>query len=203
MSPREPKAIVRCPWPKPTNALYVHYHDTEWGVPERDGRALFEKLLLDGAQAGLSWETILNKRENYRRAFDGFDPVKMARYDARKTAKLLADPGIVRNRQKVAAFVGNAKAYLELVEREGDFGRWLWAFVDGVPVQNRWESLKQLPARTPLSDAVSKELQGRGFKFVGSTIVYAFMQATGMVNDHLVTCFRYEPCARLGRRRAR
>lgn len=203
MSPRAPKPVVRCPWPKATNALYVHYHDTEWGVPERDGRALFEKLLLDGAQAGLSWETILNKRENYRRAFDGFDPEKMARYGARKTAALLADPGIVRNRQKVAAFVGNAKAYLELVEREGDFGRWLWAFVDGAPVQNRFETIRQIPARTPLSDAVSKELQKRGFKFVGSTIVYAFMQAVGMVNDHLVTCFRHEPCARLGRRRAR
>ena len=203
MSPRAPKPVVRCPWPKATNALYVHYHDTEWGVPERDGRALFEKLLLDGAQAGLSWETILNKRENYRRAFDGFDPEKMARYGARKTATLLADPGIVRNRQKVAAFVGNAKAYLELVEREGDFGCWLWAFVDGAPVQNRFETIRQIPARTPLSDAVSKELQKRGFKFVGSTIVYAFMQAVGMVNDHLVTCFRHEPCARLGRRRAR
>lgn len=203
MSPRAPRAVVRCPWPKASNALYVSYHDTEWGVPEHDGRALFEKLLLDGAQAGLSWETILNKRENYRRAFDGFDPERIAHYGARKTASLLADPGIVRNRQKVAAFVGNAKAYLELVEAEGDFGRWLWRYVDGTPVQNRWESLKQLPARTPLSDAISKELQARGFKFVGSTIVYAFMQAVGMVNDHLVTCFRYEPCARLGRRRKR
>ena len=143
MTPRVPKTVVRCPWPKATNALYVRYHDTEWGVPERDGRALFEKLLLDGAQAGLSWETILNKRENYRAAFDGFDPVKIARYDARKTAKLLADPGIVRNRQKVAAFIGNAKAYLELVERDGDFARWLWAFVDGVPVQNRFDGIRQ------------------------------------------------------------
>lgn len=203
MTPHAAKPVTRCPWPKATNALYVHYHDTEWGVPERDGRALFEKLLLDGAQAGLSWETILNKRENYRRAFDAFDPEKMARYGARKTAALLADPGIVRNRQKVAAFVGNAKAYLELVERDGDFGRWLWAFVDGAPVQNRFESMRQVPARTPLSDSVSKELQARGFKFVGSTIVYAFMQAVGMVNDHLVTCFRHEPCARLGRRRGR
>ena len=203
MTARAPKDVVRCPWPKASNALYVHYHDTEWGVPERDGRALFEKLLLDGAQAGLSWETILNKRENYRRAFDGFDPEKMARYGARKTAALLADPGIVRNRQKIAAFVGNARAYLELVEADGDFGRWLWAFVDGTPVQNRFETIRQIPPRTPLSDAVSKELQARGFKFVGSTIVYAFMQATGMVNDHLVPCFRHEPCARLGRRRAR
>lgn len=203
MSPREPKAVVRCPWPKATNALYVRYHDTEWGVPERDGRALFEKLLLDGAQAGLSWETILNKRENYRRAFDGFDPEKMSRYGARRTAALLADPGIVRNRQKVAAFVGNAKAYLALVDEEGDFGRWLWAFVDGVPVQNRWTSTRQVPARTPLSDEVSKALQARGFKFVGSTIVYAFMQAVGMVNDHLVTCFRHAECAKLGWKRAR
>ena len=197
MAPRVPKDVVRCPWPKATNALYVAYHDTEWGVPERDGRALFEKLLLDGAQAGLSWETILNKRENYRRAFDGFDPGRIARYGARKTASLLADPGIVRNRQKVAAFVGNAKAYLELVEREGDFGRWLWAFVDGAPVQNRFETIRQIPARTPLSDAVSKELQKRGFKFVGSTIVYAFMQAVGMVNDHLVTCHCHDRVAAL------
>ena len=203
MAPRVPKDVVRCPWPKATNALYVAYHDTEWGVPERDGRALFEKLLLDGAQAGLSWETILNKRENYRRAFDGFDPGRIARYGARKTASLLADPGIVRNRQKVAAFVGNAKAYLELVEAEGDFGHWLWAFVDGAPIQNRFESGKQIPARTPLSDAISKELRTRGFKFVGSTIVYAFMQAVGMVNDHLVPCFRHEACAKLGKKRAR
>jgi DNA-3-methyladenine glycosylase I len=203
MSPRAPKPVIRCPWPKASNALYVRYHDTEWGVPERDGRALFEKLLLDGAQAGLSWETILNKRENYRRAFDGFDPEVMARYRARKVASLLADAGIVRNRQKVAAFIGNAKAYLELVEREGDFDRWLWGFVDGRPVQNRFETLRQIPPRTPLSDAISKELQSRGFKFVGSTIVYAFMQAVGMVNDHLVTCFRHERCARLGRRRSR
>jgi len=203
VSPRAPRSLVRCAWPKATNPLYLSYHDTEWGVPERDGRALFEKLLLDGAQAGLSWETILNKRENYRRAFDGFDPVKMSRYGARKTASLLADPGIVRNRQKVAAFVGNAKAYLELVEREGDFGRWLWGFVDGTPIQNRFESLRQIPPRTPVSDAISKALQARGFKFVGSTIVYAFMQAVGMVNDHVVTCFRHEACARLGRKRGR
>ena len=203
MSPRVPKDVVRCSWPKATNPLYVHYHDTEWGVPERDGRALFEKLLLDGAQAGLSWETILNKRENYRRAFDGFDPEKIARYGARKQAALLADAGIVRNRQKVAAFIGNAKAYLELVEAEGDFGRWLWAYVDGVPVQNRWDGIKQVPPRTAVSDAISKELQARGFKFVGSTIVYAFMQAVGMVNDHVVTCFRHEACAKLGRKRAR
>jgi DNA-3-methyladenine glycosylase I len=203
VSPRAAKERTRCPWPKATNPLYVRYHDEEWGVPERDGRALFEKLLLDGAQAGLSWETILNKRENYRRAFDGFDPGRIARYGARKTAALLADPGIVRNRQKVAAFVGNAKAYLELVEREGDFGRWLWAFTDGVPVQNRWTGSRQIPASTPLSDAISKELKARGFKFVGSTIVYAFLQAVGVVNDHLVTCFRHEACAKLGRRRSR
>jgi len=203
LSPRAAKAPSRCPWPKATNPLYVRYHDEEWGVPERDGRALFEKLLLDGAQAGLSWETILNKRENYRKAFDGFDPGKIARYGARRTAALLADPGIVRNRQKVAAFIGNAKAYLELVEHEGDFGRWLWAFTDGVPVQNRWTSIRQIPASTPLSDAISKELRARDFRFVGSTIVYAFLQAVGVVNDHLVTCFRHEACAKLGRKRPR
>lgn len=201
MSPRAPRDAVRCPWPKPTNALYVHYHDAEWGVPERDGRALFEKLLLDGAQAGLSWETILNKRENYRRAFDGFDPEKISRYGARETAALLADPGIVRNRQKVAAFIGNAQAYLRLVEAEGDFGRWLWARADGAPIQNAWERVEQVPARTPLSDEISKELHARGFRFVGSTIVYAFMQAVGMVNDHLVSCHRHAECQTLAKRR--
>ncbi|MCC6348509.1 MAG: DNA-3-methyladenine glycosylase I [Candidatus Eisenbacteria bacterium] len=203
MPARGSEPPVRCAWPKPSNLLYVRYHDTEWGVPERDGRALFEKLLLDGAQAGLSWETILNKRENYRRAFDGFDPEKIARYGSRRTAALLSDPGIVRNRQKVAAFIGNAKAYLALVEREGEFGPWLWRFVDGTPVQNRFTTTRQIPARTAVSDAMSKELKARGFKFVGSTIVYAFMQAVGMVNDHLVSCFRHEPCARLGRARLR
>jgi len=192
---------VRCPWPRAENPLYVRYHDTEWGVPERDDRALFEKLILDGAQAGLSWETILNKRENYRRAFEGFVPERIARYDRRRIAALLADPGIVRNRQKVEAAVANARAFLELREREGSFSRWLWAFVDGRPVQNRWSRTGQVPASTPLSEAVSKALRERGFRFVGPTIIYAYMQAIGMVNDHLVTCFRHAEVAAMARRR--
>jgi DNA-3-methyladenine glycosylase I len=191
---------VRCTWPRSTNALYVHYHDTEWGVPEHDDRALFEKLILDGAQAGLSWETILNKRENYRRAFEGFHPEKVARYGARKIASLLADPGIVRNRAKINSTVGNAQAFLELVEREGSFDRWLWGFVDGKPVQNAWTGMRQIPPTTKVSDAISKELRRRGFRFVGPTIIYAYMQAIGMVNDHLVECFRHAECARLARR---
>ncbi len=193
-----PDGVERCPWPKPTNALYVRYHDTEWGVPERDDRALFEKLILDGAQAGLSWETILNKREAYRRAFDGFEPEVMARYGARKIASLLNDAGIVRNRAKVNAAVTNARAYLALREAEGSFGTWLWGFVDGRPVQNEWSTTRRIPARTALSDRISKELKQRGFKFVGSTIVYAYLQAVGIVNDHLVTCFRYRQVAKMG-----
>lgn len=200
MAARAPKDAGRCPWPKPGNALYVRYHDSEWGVPERDDRALFEKLLLDGAQAGLSWETILNKRENYRRAFEGFVPESIARYDARKIASLLADPGIVRNRAKVTSAVVNAKAYLALAGKEGGFSRWLWAFVDDAPVQNAWESMRQLPAKTPLAEEVSKALRAHGFKFVGPTIVYAYMQAIGMVNDHLVGCFRHAACAKLARK---
>ncbi len=200
MAARVPKPVGRCPWPKPTNALYVRYHDTEWGVPEHDDRALFEKLILDGAQAGLSWETILNKREGYRRAFEGFEPEVMARFGARKVAALLADPGIVRNRAKVAAAIGNAKAFLALKDEVGSFDRWLWGFVDGAPVQNRWTSIRQVPPTTKISDAISKELRARGFRFVGPTIVYAYMQAIGMVNDHLVTCFRHAECAALARR---
>jgi DNA-3-methyladenine glycosylase I len=203
MSPPAAKDVKRCPWPKASNALYVHYHDTEWGVPEYDDRALFEKLLLDGAQAGLSWETILNKREAYRAAFDGFVPERIARYDARKRAALMGNPGIVRNRQKIEAAVTNARAYLELHEREGGFARWLWGFVDGRPVQNAFHAPRQIPPTSPVSDRLSKELRARGFKFVGPTIVYAFMQAVGMVNDHLVDCFRHRPVARLGARRRR
>jgi DNA-3-methyladenine glycosylase I len=180
----------RCPWCL-SHPLYVRYHDEEWGVPERDDRRLFAKLILDGAQAGLSWLTILKKRDNYFRAFDGFDPEKMARYNARKIAALLADPGIVRNRLKVAAAVTNARAYLQLREEEGSFADFLWQFVDGKTKRNKWRRLDELPARTAESDAMSKELKKRGFKFVGSTICYAFMQATGMVNDHLVTCWRH------------
>ncbi len=196
-----PREVVRCPWPKPTNALYVEYHDTEWGVPERDSRALYEKLVLDGAQAGLSWETILNKRENYRRAFRGFEPEVIARWGAREKARLLADAGIVRNRQKIDSAIANARAVLALREQGIELADHLWGFVDGVPIQNRWERMKQLPARTELSDRISKDLKQRGFNFVGSTIVYAFMQAVGMVNDHLTGCFRHAPCARMARRR--
>jgi DNA-3-methyladenine glycosylase I len=206
MSPvvkRAPREKPRCAWPKSTNLLYVRYHDTEWGVPEHDDRALFEKLILDGAQAGLSWETILNKREGYRKAFEGFVPAKVARFDARKVEKLLQDPGIVRNRLKIESAIGNAKAFLELQDSEASFDRWLWSFVDGAPLQNRWDGTGRIPASTKVSDAISKELKRRGFRFVGTTIVYAYMQAIGMVNDHLVTCFRHSECARLGRARRR
>jgi len=189
------KKSTRCPWAEaePNTA----YHDTEWGAPQHDDRALFELLILEGAQAGLSWTTILNKRENYRRAFDGFDAKKIARYDERKVAALLADPGIVRNRLKIAATIGNARAFLALQQEFGSFDRYVWSFVDGRPIVNRRRTPKEVPARTPESDALSKDLLARGFKFVGSTIMYAFMQATGMVNDHLVTCPRHRACARL------
>jgi DNA-3-methyladenine glycosylase I len=194
---------ARCPWPRKENPLYVAYHDEEWGVPEHDDRALFEKLILDGAQAGLSWETILNKRENYRRAYEGFDPARIARWGPKQVARLMADPGIVRNRSKIEASIGNARAHLELVEREGGFDRWLWAFVDGAPVVNRFRALREIPAETPVSRAISKELKSRGYRFVGPTIVYAWMQAIGMVNDHLVTCFRHAQVARAKRPRRR
>ena len=178
--------------------LDVAYHDTEWGVPLHDDRALFELLTLEGAQAGLSWSIVLAKRENYRRAFDGFDVKKIARYNARKAAALLADPGIVRNRLKVAATIANAKAFLAVQAEFGSFDRYLWRFVpNGRPIVNRRRSLNDLPARTPGSDTLSKDLQKRGFKFVGTTICHAFMQASGMVNDHLVTCDRHAACAAL------
>ncbi len=169
----------------------IAYHDQEWGVPVHDDRLLFEFLVLEGAQAGLSWSTILNKRLNYRAAFDGFDPRKVARYDDRKVAALLADAGIIRNRLKIAAAIQNAHAFLTVQKECGSFDSFIWRFTGGRPVRNRWRDLKEVPARTPESDAMSKELSKCGFKFVGSTICYAFMQATGMVNDHLVTCFRY------------
>ncbi len=188
---------ARCPWP--TTELYVAYHDTEWGVPLHDDQALFEFLVLEGAQAGLSWLTILNKRENYRRAFDGFDPAKVARYGARKVAALLADPGIVRNRLKITSAIRNAQAFLAVQREFGSFDRYLWQFTGGRPIQNAWRSVMQVPARTPESDAMSRDLRERGFTFVGSTICYAHMQATGMVNDHLVTCPRHAACARLAR----
>ena len=186
LHPDEPK---RCPWAN--GALYQAYHDNEWGVPVHDDRRLFEFLILEGAQAGLSWITILKKRENYRRAFDNFDARKVADYDSRKIKKLLNDPGIVRNRLKVESAVKNAKAFLAVQEEFGSFDRYIWQFVGGQPIRNRWQSLKHLPARTAESDAMSKDLIRRGFKFVGSTICYAFMQAVGLVNDHAVDCFRY------------
>lgn len=186
----------RCPWAEAE--LQHNYHDTEWGVPSHDDRHLFELLLLEGAQAGLSWSTILRKRENYRRAFDGFDARKIARWDARRQARLMADAGIVRNRLKIASAVLNARAFLAVQQEFGSFDRYIWQFVGGQPLCNRWTHQSQVPARTPESDAMSRDLLKRGFKFVGSTICYAYMQATGMVNDHLVSCPRHAACARLG-----
>jgi DNA-3-methyladenine glycosylase I len=180
---------VRCSWAR--NELAIRYHDREWGVPVHDDRKLFEFLILEGAQAGLSWDTILQKRENYREAFDGFDPARVARYDRRRIAKLLNNPGIVRNRLKVASAVSNAKAFLVVREEFGSFDRYIWQFVGGKPRKNARNFLQQLPARTEESDEMSRDLKKRGFKFVGSTICYAFMQAVGMVNDHLVSCYRY------------
>ena len=183
--------LIRCPWCG-TDPLYVQYHDEEWGVPVYDDQVLFAKLILDGAQAGLSWITILRKRENYYRAFDNFDPVRMAAYDEAKIAALLADPGIVRNRLKIRAAVQNAQAYLRIQAEEGGFSDFLWQFVGGRPIQNNWRTLADFPAKTAESEAMSKALRRRGFNFVGPTICYAFMQAVGMVNDHTVDCFRYE-----------
>jgi len=180
----------RCPWPG-SDPLYVDYHDREWGTPLRDDRGLFEFLVLEGAQAGLSWATILHKRENYRRAFAGFDPEAVARFDERRLAELLADPGIVRNRLKVAAAVGNARAFLDVCAQRGGFSDYIWSFTDGRPVRNRWRTMAEVPATTPAAEAMSRDLKRRGFKFVGPTICYAFMQAVGMVNDHLVGCFRH------------
>ena len=191
----------RGPWPGKDDAFYIAYHDDEWGVPEYDDRALYEKLVLDGFQAGLSWITILRKRENFRRAFDGFDPQKIARYDARKKAKLMADAGIVRNRLKVDGAVLSARAYLEAMEKGPGFSALLWDFMDGKPKINKFRDTKQVPAETELSKKMSKELAARGFKFVGPTIVYAFMQAVGMVNDHLVKCHCHERLAKMGTRK--
>ena len=189
-------ARVRCPWGE-THPLYVPYHDAEWGVPLHDDQKLFEMLVLEGAQAGLSWLTILKKRDAYRRAFSQFDPGKVARYDARKITRLLANDQIVRNRLKITAAVTNARAFLAVQEEFGSFDRYVWRFVDDRPMQNRWTTLKQVPAQTKASDAMSRDLKQRGFTFVGPTICYAHMQATGMVNDHLVGCFRRRACARL------
>ena len=186
----------RCGWCG-ADPLYVAYHDTEWGVPERDSRALWEKLILDGFQAGLAWITILRKRDAFRAAFDGFDPARVARYGEADIARLLADPGIVRHRGKIEATIGNARAWLAL-EEAGGFDRFLWDYMDGRPLQNRFASMAEVPAATPLSERVSKDLKQKGFRFCGPTIVYAFMQATGMVNDHLVTCPRHAEVAAMG-----
>ena len=185
-----PAAKIRCPWPG-DDPLYLAYHDEEWGLPVYDDQALFAKLLLDGAQAGLSWITILRKRENYYAAFDNFDPEKMACYDDAKIAELLVNPGIVRNRQKVNAFIRNAQAYLKIQDEFNSFSDYLWGFVGGVPLINTWETLAGTPTTSPESATMSKDLKKRGFSFVGPTICYAFMQAVGMVNDHTIDCFRY------------
>lgn len=186
--------MPRCAWAK--GEKYEAYHDDEWGAASRDETHLFEMLILEGAQAGLSWSTILNKRDHYRKVYDGFDPRKVAKYTEAKQQKLLADAGIVRNRLKVAASVQNAQAFLAVQDELGSFGDYVWAFVDGTPIQNKFKSLKDVPATTDLSDALSKDLKKRGFKFVGSTIMYAFMQSVGMVNDHIVDCPRHAACAK-------
>jgi DNA-3-methyladenine glycosylase I len=183
-------AIKRCAWAG-TDPSYVRYHDEEWGVPVHDDRRLFEFLILEGAQAGLSWSTILNKREHYREAFDRFDPVMVASYDGAKVERLLLDPGIIRNRRKVEAAITNARAVLAVKEEFGSFDHYIWRFVGGRPIQNAWTSIEEIPTESPVSVAMSKDLKKRGFKFVGPTICYAFMQAVGMVNDHTIDCFRY------------
>ena len=196
-------AKTRCPWPG-TDPLYLAYHDEEWGVPEYNDRALYEKLVLDGFQAGLSWITVLRKREAFRAAFDNFDPEKIARYDARKIESLMQNAGIVRNRAKIEGAVASARAWLKVQEKEG-FGPLLWGFFDGESVQNSFREMTEIPAQTPLSVRIAKEIKSRGFRFCGPTVVYAFCQATGMVNDHLVHCFRHEECRAFaaGRDRAR
>ena len=185
--------MKRCSWP--TNELSIRYHDEEWGKPLHDDRRLFEFLILEGAQAGLSWDTILRKREHYRKAFDGFDVNKVARYTDKKIEKLLLDEGIIRNRLKVMAAVSNAKAFLIVQKEFGSFDKYIWSFVGGKPIVNKWKQTSQVPATSKESDVISKDMKTRGFKFVGSTIMYAHMQATGMVNDHLTSCFRYKQCS--------
>ena len=192
-----PATKKRCRWAEGVGANYIDYHDTEWGVPVRDDRVQFEFLTLEGAQAGLSWSTILNKREGYRKAFADFDPEAVARFTERRVEKLLLDPSIVRNRLKVESTVTNARAFLEVQREFGSFSDYIWGFVDGRPIQNRFRKDTDVPATSPISDALSKDLKKRGFRFVGSTIVYAHMQATGLVNDHVTGCFRHDPCAQL------
>lgn len=182
---------IRCKW-STTDPLYINYHDKEWGVPVQNDRLLFEFLILEGAQAGLSWITVLKKRENYRQAFDNFNPLKISKYSNKKIEKLLNNEGIIRNKLKIDAAVQNAKSFLEIQKEFGSFDKYIWQFVNGKPKINKWKSLKEIPVKTIESDLMSKDLKKRGFKFVGSTICYAFMQATGMVNDHIVDCFRYK-----------
>ena len=195
------KPVVRCPWSVKGNELYVSYHDTEWGVPAWDDRTQFEFLILEGAQAGLSWSTILNKREGYREAFAGFDAERIAGFGKRELAKLMKNPNIVRNRLKIEATVSNARAYLDFQSRHGSFAQHMWTFVGGKPIQNRFTQQRQVPPVSAESDALSKDLKQRGFRFVGSTIIYAHMQATGMVNDHITGCFRHKECKALAKRK--
>ncbi|MEM1263515.1 MAG: DNA-3-methyladenine glycosylase I [Pseudomonadota bacterium] len=192
-------SLERCPWALGVNDAYVAYHDNEWGVPVADDRVQFEFLILEGAQAGLSWSTVLNKRDGYREAFAGFDVVKVARFTDKRIQKLLTFDGIIRNRLKVNSTVTNAKAFIKVQKDFGSFSRYIWSFVGGTPIQNAWQTQAQCPATSPESDALSKDLKKRGFKFVGSTIMYAHMQATGLVNDHTVGCYRYNEIAELGR----
>ena len=194
------KTAVRCPWSLKGNELYVTYHDTEWGVPAWDDQTQFEFLILEGAQAGLSWSTILNKREGYREAFAGFDAERIARFGKRELARLMNNPAIVRNRLKIESTITNARAYLEFQSRHGGFARHLWTFVGDRPIQHDYKQQKQVPPTTAESDALSKDLRKRGFRFVGSTIIYAHMQATGMVNDHITGCFRHKQCKALAKR---
>ncbi len=194
------RQIKRCKWAEGVNPDYIDYHDKEWGVPVFDDRVQFEFLVLEGAQAGLSWSTILNKRDGYRKAFADFDPEKVARFTDKRLEKLLQNPNIVRNRLKVKSAVTNARAFLAVQDEFGSFSEYIWGFVDGRPIQNRFEKDGDIPATSPESDALSKDLKRRGFKFVGSTIVYAHMQATGLVNDHVIGCFRYKHCAGLAKR---
>ena len=198
-----PKAITRCKWAEGTSLDYIEYHDKEWGVPVFDDGVQFEFLTLEGAQAGLSWSTILNKRDGYRKNFADFDPVKVARFTKKRVEKILLDPSVVRNRLKVESTVSNAKAFLAVQKEFGTFSDYIWGFVGGKPIQNKFRKDGQVPATSPESDALSKDLKKRGFRFVGSTIIYAHMQATGMVNDHVTSCFRYKPCAALGKKTSR
>ncbi len=191
------RSVKRCPWSEGVSPAYLEYHDREWGVPVHDDRKQFEFLILEGAQAGLSWSTILHRREGYRRAFADFDPMKVARFTPARIEKLLQDPGIIRNRLKVEAAVSNARAFLEIEAGLGSFDTYIWGFVDGKPLRNQWRSQAEVPATSPVSDALSKDLKKRGFRFVGSTTLYAHLQATGLINDHLLSCFRYGECRKL------